>query len=83
MSPTAQAIILLSRGGYSHAPQKQLSHLVASLQSARPDTLVLGAMVDKGHPEKVAHLANGPHPQPFRKLMEGEQRTRRSGLPYR
>ena len=45
MSPTAQAIILLSRGGYSHAPQKQLSHLVASLQSARADTLVLGAMV--------------------------------------
>ena len=43
-----QAIILLSRGGYSHAPQKQLDKLVASLQAARSEIFVLGAIVEKG-----------------------------------
>ena len=50
MTQTTQAVILLSRGGYSHAPQKQLNKVVASLQAARSDIFVLGAMVEKGEP---------------------------------
>ncbi|MDJ0755992.1 MAG: hypothetical protein QNJ45_20865 [Ardenticatenaceae bacterium] len=50
MTHTTQAVILLSRGGYSHAPQKRLNKLVASLQAARSDIFVLGAMVEKGQP---------------------------------
>ena len=34
MTQTTQAVILLSRGGYSHAPQKQLNKVIASLQAA-------------------------------------------------
>lgn len=50
MTHLQQTVILLSRGGYSHAPQKQLNDLVAAVQSAQPGTTVLGAMVDKGTP---------------------------------
>jgi len=50
MTKTTQAVILLSRGGYSHAPQKQLNKVVASLQAARSDIFVSGAMVEKGEP---------------------------------
>lgn len=50
MTQPTQAVILLSRGGYSHAPQKQLSKVVASVQAARSDLFVLGAMVEKGEP---------------------------------
>jgi (2Fe-2S) ferredoxin len=45
-----QAVILLSRGGYSQAPQEQLNNLVISLKSARPDIVVVGAVVEKGAP---------------------------------
>lgn len=50
MTQTTQAVILLSRGGYSHAPQTQLNKVVDSLQAARSDLFVLGAMVEKGEP---------------------------------
>lgn len=45
-----KAIILLSRGGYSQAPSRQLRTLTATVQLAYPDRLVIGAMVDKGSP---------------------------------
>ncbi|MEM7030856.1 MAG: CbiX/SirB N-terminal domain-containing protein [Chloroflexota bacterium] len=55
-----QPTILLSRDGYSHAPQKQLNKLVASLQAAQSDIFVLGAMVEKGQsslPESLQQCA--------------------------
>ncbi len=50
MTHPTQAVILLSRGGYSQAPRKQLHQMVTSLQADRPDLLISGAMVDKGQP---------------------------------
>ena len=35
MAQTVQAVILLSRGGYSRAPQEQINKVVASLHAAR------------------------------------------------
>lgn len=56
MTPTTQAVILLSRGGYSYAPQTQLNKLVAALQAARSDVVVVGAMVEKGQPSLLEAL---------------------------
>ena len=56
MAQTAQAVILLSRGGYSRAPQEQINKVVASLHAARLDALVLGAMVEKGEPSLPSAL---------------------------
>jgi (2Fe-2S) ferredoxin len=50
MTQTQQAVILLSRGDYSQGPPSQLNNLVVSVQSAKPDTLFVGAVVDKGSP---------------------------------
>jgi (2Fe-2S) ferredoxin len=44
------AVILLSRGGYSNAPRRQLDRMVAAVQSAEQYQLVLSAMVDQGEP---------------------------------
>lgn len=56
MAQTVQAVILLSRGGYSRAPQEQINKVVASLHAARLDALVLGAMVEKGEPSLPSAL---------------------------
>lgn len=51
MAHAQKAIILLSRGGYSQAPQRQLNNLVTAVQAAAsPDTVVMGAVADKGSP---------------------------------
>lgn len=50
MSHPQQAVILLSRGGYSQAPRRQLDNLVATVQAASPESLVRAAVVDKGSP---------------------------------
>ena len=50
MTQTIQAVILLSRGGYSRAPQEQINKIVTSLHTLRLDVLVLGTMVEKREP---------------------------------
>ena len=50
MTQTVQAVILLSRGGYSRVPQEQISKIVTSLHTLRLDVLVLGTMVEKREP---------------------------------
>ena len=60
MAQTAQAVILLSRGGYSRAPQEQINKVVASLHAARLDALVLGVMVEKGEPSLPSVIVNIP-----------------------
>tara|TARA_B100000674_G_scaffold229314_1_gene188547 strand:+ start:6127 stop:6375 length:249 start_codon:yes stop_codon:yes gene_type:complete len=50
MAQTVQAVILLSRGGYSRAPQEQINKIVTSLHTLRLDVLILNTMVEKREP---------------------------------
>ena len=50
MTQTIQAVILFSRGGYSRAPQEQISKIVASLHTLWLDVLVLATIVEKREP---------------------------------
>jgi (2Fe-2S) ferredoxin len=49
-SITNDAIILLSRGGYSAAPRRQVERLTEAVRASGRYTLVLAAMVDQGEP---------------------------------
>jgi (2Fe-2S) ferredoxin len=44
------AVVLLSRGGYSNAPRRELDRMVAAVQGTGQYRPVLSAMVDQGEP---------------------------------
>jgi (2Fe-2S) ferredoxin len=46
----SDAVILLSRGGYSAAPLRQVERLMESVRASGRYTLVLSALVDQGEP---------------------------------
>lgn len=50
MKNADDAVVLLSRGGYSNAPRRQLDRMVAALQASERYGLVLSAMIDQGEP---------------------------------
>ena len=56
MTQTIQAVILLSWGGYSRAPQEQISKIVTSLHTLWLDVLVLATMVEKREPSLPSAL---------------------------
>ena len=56
MTQTIKAVILLSRGGYSRAPQEQISKIVTSLHTLWLDVLVLATMVEKREPSLLSVL---------------------------